>query len=123
MLDFFVQAAHAAANTASDAVTEMSIRAIDWFTWLWVIGISSMGGAVSFYQKLKQGQARPFNFAELLGEIVGSAFVGIITFLLCKNYGFNELITAALVGITGHMGSRAMMLFERVLERKLNPNA
>lgn len=117
MPDWIIQAAHAAGDTAAD----LTIRAIDWFTWVWVIGISSLGGVVSFWQKLKTGTARPFNFAELLGEITGSAFVGIITFLLCKNYGFNELITAALVGITGHMGSRAMMLFERVLEKKLNP--
>lgn len=117
MFDLLIAAAHA----AQDAAEDITIRAIDWFTWAWVIVLSSLGGAVNFYQKLKQGSARPFNFAELLGEIVGSAFVGIITFLLCKNSGFNELITAALVAITGHMGSRAMMLFERVLEKRINP--
>lgn len=117
MFDWIVHTAQA----AGDATTNASIRAIDWFTWAWVLVISSLGGAVSFYQKLRTGVVRPFNMAELLGEVACSAFVGIITFLLCKNYGFNELITAALVGITGHMGSRAMMLFERVLEKRLNP--
>lgn len=53
---------------------------------------------------------RPFNFAEILGELATSGFVGIITFLMCDLANFPPLMNAALVGISGHMGSRALRL-------------
>src|SRR5258708_1225060 len=115
MFNWLVQSAHA----AGDGIVEAGVRAIDWVTWLWVIGLSSVGGGISFYRKLKQGHVRPFNIAELLGELSISAFVGLITFLLCKSAGINEFLTAALVGLTGHMGTRALMRLEQYLERKL----
>lgn len=116
-MEWFLATAHAAVDTA----TEASIRAVDWIMWIWVVALSSVGGFLSFRQKLLTGAARPFNFTELLGEIAGSAFVGVITFLLCRATGLNDFWSAALCGITGHMGTRAMMVFERILERKLSP--
>lgn len=112
-MDWLIRMAHA----AGDGLSEAGLRAIDWFTWLWVVGLSVLGGVVSFYQKMKQGHVRPFNFAEFVGELAVSGLVGIITFLLCKEWGLSEVFSAALVGITAHMGSRAIMLFERYLER------
>lgn len=82
-------------------------------TYLWVIALASWGGAVSFINKVKTGDARAFNVVELIGEIVTSGFVGVLTFWLCEAANFNPLITAALVGISGHMGSRAMFQFEK----------
>lgn len=89
------------------------------FTYLWVILISSWGGIVSFYRKTKLGHTRPFNVMELLGEITTSAFVGMLTFWLCEAANINPLITAAFVGITGHMGSRAIWQLEKWAERRL----
>jgi hypothetical protein len=87
-------------------------------TYAWVLGLSALGGFVSFMNKIKSGKTRAFNIAEFLGEIATSAFAGIITFWLCENAQFSPLITAALVGVTGHMGSRAIMLFEDYLSKK-----
>lgn len=88
-------------------------------TYAWVIAISSWGGIVNFHTKLRAGIARPFNVVELIGEIVTSAFVGVVTFWLCEAAGFQHLVTAALVAITGHMGSRALFQFEKWVETKL----
>jgi hypothetical protein len=88
-------------------------------TYGWVIFLSMWGGVVSFYRKMQNGKARPFNIMELLGEIFTSAFTGIITFLLCEASEITPLITAALVGISGHMGSRAIALIEHYGESKL----
>ena len=87
-------------------------------TYLWVFGLSSLGGVVSFLNKLKKGHARAFNIAEFMGEIATSAFAGVITFWLCENSGISPLMTAALVGVSGHMGSRAILLFEEWLAKK-----
>lgn len=87
-------------------------------TYFWVFGIASMGGFVSFMRKVQQGHARAWNFVEFVGEISASAFAGVITFYLCEQSHVDPLYTAALVGITGHMGSRALFMFEGWLQSK-----
>lgn len=87
-------------------------------TYLWVIFLAGWGGVVNFLRKLKSGEVRAFNFTELVGEIVTSAFTGIITFFLCQNAGMHDLLTAALVGISGHMGSRALFRLEQMLRSR-----
>lgn len=91
----------------------------DLITYAWVIGLSMVGGTVSFMRKVREGHTRAFNVFELIGEIVTAGFAGVLTFWLCEAGGINPLVTAALVGITGHMGSRAIFLLERVAESKL----
>ena len=48
-----------------------------------------------------------------------SAFAGLITFWLCEAAQFNPLVTAALVGISGHMGSQAIYQLERWAQTRL----
>lgn len=86
---------------------------------LWAAGVAALGGIANFYQKVKAGKTRAFNVMELAGEVIVSAFVGLLTFWICKGYGVNEWLTAAAVGITGHMGSRAIFLAEQWIENKV----
>lgn len=87
-------------------------------TYAWVFVLSSWGGAVSFYRKIQSGAARPWNIAELLGEILTSVFAGIVTFYLCEAGGIDGPMQAALVAISGHMGSRAIFIFENWASKK-----
>jgi len=87
-------------------------------TYLWVFGLSSWGGFVSFMRKRRDGIARPFNFAEFFGDIAASALAGVITFYLCEAADTPQLMAAALVAISGHMGGRALFLFEKWMERR-----
>ena len=87
-------------------------------TYTWVFCLAILGGIVNFMRKLQNGQTRIFNIAELVGEVVTSGFAGVITFWLCENSNLSPLVTAALVGISGHMGSRALFLFEDFLKSK-----
>jgi hypothetical protein len=89
-----------------------------WVTYVWVFGLAMLGGLVSFFRKVQKGEVRPWNAAEFIGEIVTSAFAGIITFWLCEWAAFHPLMTAAFVGISGHMGSRALFMFERMMSQK-----
>lgn len=84
-----------------------------WFTYMWVFALSGLGGFVAFLRKVKEGNARAWNFAEFFGEITTSAFAGILTFFLCETSHIAPLMTAALVGISGHMGSRALFQLEQ----------
>lgn len=87
-------------------------------TYLWVFGLSFAGGVVSFLRKRRTGEVRPFNVVEFIGELVTSGFVGVITFWLCEASGFPQLVTAAMVGISGHMGSRAIYVLEKWVEKR-----
>lgn len=86
-------------------------------TYGWIIGISILGGVASFYQKVKKGQARWINLGELFGELATSALAGVLTYWVCRYAGLSEWLTAAFIGIGGHMGSRALFLLEKMLER------
>lgn len=87
-------------------------------TYAWVVGLSAWGGVASFCHKLRQGHARPFNVAELFGELVISGFAGVISFYLCEAAHTVPVVSAVIVGISGHMGSRAIFLIERWAMKK-----
>lgn len=87
-------------------------------TYAWVFLLAMLGGVVNFVRKLQQGHVRVFNFVEFIGEIVTSAFAGVITFWLCENANMSPLLTAAFVGVSGHMGSRAIFMAENWLKTK-----
>ena len=90
------------------------------FTYVWVFGLSAWGGAVSFIRKMREGKARPFNVMELIGELVTSAFAGMLTFWLCEAANINPYLTAAFIGISGHMGSRAIGMMEYYFSKKFD---
>lgn len=89
-----------------------------WITYAWVAGLSMLGGFVNFAAKCRAGKARPFNLIELVGELITSGFAGVITFFLCEAAGIGQLASAPLIGIAGHMGTRALFLMERWAETK-----
>lgn len=88
------------------------------FTYSWVFGLAIMGGIVNFMRKMQLGYVRVFNVVEFIGECVTAAFAGVLTFWLCESAGISGLVTAAMVGISGHMGSRAIFMFEDWLKSK-----
>ena len=81
-------------------------------TYGWVVLLSMWGGAVSFLRKYREGVVRPFNLTEIIGELLTSGFIGVITFWLCEWSGTPPLLSAAMIGISGHMGSRGLYQLE-----------
>ncbi len=88
-------------------------------TYAWVIALSAWGGVANYIRKVKSGQAEKFSFMEVVGEIVISGFTGLLTFWLCESAGFDPRLTAVFVGISGHMGSRAIGIMEDRFKRKM----
>jgi len=89
-----------------------------WITYSWVLFLSMLGGFVSFARKTKSGYSKPWGVAEFIGELATSAFAGLVTFYLCEAGKLSPLLTAALVGISGHMGSRAIYQFEIIMRKR-----
>lgn len=100
-------------------MNEKDPAAYDLLTYGWVLLLSVMGGVVAFLRKLREGHTRVFNLIEFIGELCTSAFTGVVTFYLCEAAQFPPVLTAALVGISGHMGSRSLFLIEKHLTHKL----
>lgn len=99
---------------------EKELSSVPFATYWWVIFLSAWGGVVGWIRKRNQGISRPFNIAELIGEIVISAFAGILTFLICEASGTNSFLEAALVGISGHMGSTAIFGLETIFTTRFS---
>ncbi len=88
-------------------------------TYLWVLALSIWGGVVNNIRKIKEGTLKRFSLAELIGDIAISGFIGVMTFYLCEYAGFDELLTAFLVGITSHMGTKGLSVLEDLAIKKL----
>ena len=97
---------------------EKSPETYSFLTYGWVFALAILGGVVSFMRKLQTGHTRVFNLIEFIGEIVTSAFAGVLTFWMCEHSGLSPLVTAAFVGISGHMGSRAIFMAEGWLAKQ-----
>jgi hypothetical protein len=97
-------------------VIEKDPTTYGWLTYLWVFGLAAWGGITSYVSKVRSGQIEKFSIMELVGEMSISAFAGVMTFWLCELSGFPSLLTAALVGMAGHMGGRGIALIENTIK-------
>jgi LydA holin phage, holin superfamily III len=79
---------------------------------------ATLGGLVSFAQKVRAGKSKWVNLMELIGELVASGFAGIIVLLICDYMRFDVKLTGAMVGISGWMGTRCLYLLESFLAEK-----
>lgn len=87
-------------------------------TYAWVLLLSVAGGIVNFHRKIQDGAVRAFNITEFIGELFTSAFAGVLTFYLCEWSGIAPLLSAVLIGISGHMGSRTIFGIEKWAEQR-----
>lgn len=67
---------------------------------------------------IKLGMSWRDLFRRWVIDITVSAFIGIITFFLCEYASLEPVLTAAFVGISAHMGTRAIVIIEEILYRK-----
>ncbi|WP_241086246.1 phage holin family protein [Candidatus Vondammii sp. HM_W22] len=73
---------------------------------------------MNYISKAREERSRRFSIMELGGELVTSSFAGVITFWMCEISNIDALFSAVLIAISGHMGARAINLFEAALERR-----
>lgn len=83
-----------------------------------ILALSLLGGVVSWYAKVRSGQVQGWNITHLVGELATSAFAGLIAFWLCSWADVPQLVSAALVGMSGHMGAKAIAFFEDWAKRR-----
>ncbi|MBS3953626.1 MAG: phage holin family protein [Methylomicrobium sp.] len=86
-------------------------------TYGWVVLISLWGGVTNYARRLKNGRAP--SIAEFIGDISISGFVGVITFFLCESSGIDKMLSAAMIGVSAHMGSRSLFALENIVYKWL----
>lgn len=89
-----------------------------WITYSWMIGLAVWGGLVRYYQRIQAGHDT-FRWVTFIGEIIASGFFGIVTFYLAAAADIEPLITAAMVGISGHMGVCVNFYIRSFIQKKL----
>ncbi|WP_320034796.1 phage holin family protein [Halarcobacter sp.] len=87
---------------------------------LYVSILSFAGGITSYIRKSKAGLIDRFSLSEFIGDMFIAAFVGVVTYLICKGVGLNELVTAGVIGITSHMGTKAIVFIEAFIPKVAN---
>jgi hypothetical protein len=86
-----------------------------------VLFFAMLGGLVSWYNKVRSGALPGWSINHLIGELCTSAFAGLLCFWICEWSGFPPLLTAALTGVFGHMGTRGISMFEEWASKKFGP--
>jgi len=85
-----------------------------------ILAAALLGGAVSWWAKVRKGDRAAMSIFGFIGEMVTSAFAGLLAFFACKYLSLSPWLTAAIVGVAGHMGTRAITAGEALLQRKVD---
>lgn len=87
--------------------------------YVWFLVLAIWGGTVNYLSRIKQGKVEVFSFAELVGEWAISGFAGLLTAYICTEMNLSWHMTAVMTGIAGHMGGRAIFIFESYFKSRL----
>lgn len=79
-----------------------------------ILGIALFGGLASWWGKVRKGELLIWNISALVGELTISAFAGLMAFYICDALSMSQGLMAAVVGISGHAGARAIVWIETV---------
>lgn len=88
-----------------------------------ILGVALLGGLVSWYGKVSRGVLPPWSIHHLVGELVTSSLAGLLCFWLCEWAGLAPLLTAALVGLSGHAGAKGIQLLEDWASKRFHERA
>lgn len=85
-----------------------------------MLAFALLGGLVSWYAKVRAGSLPAASVMHLVGELTTSAFSGLVAYAVCIWLGTHPALTAAITGISGHAGTRAIAYGEMLLKRRAN---
>lgn len=90
------------------------------FQYILVMILGAIGGLVARLQTLIGAGIHCWKCAlgRLAVDSVTSGFCGLLAFWACESINMKPLLTAVMIGITGHMGSRAIFLIEKIIVSK-----
>ena len=79
---------------------------------IWLVLLAIWGGTANYMRRISREKEK-FRIAELLGEWCVSGFAGLLTAYICMELQLSWQLTCFMAGIAGHMGGRAIYVFEQ----------
>jgi TctA family transporter len=98
-------------NEIKDSVNAQALASAI-LPYLYVLIIASWAGIVRYLNYVK-GHSTKLSIFILMVEIMTSGFVGVCTYWLCLYIGVSEPLMMFLVAIAGHLGAKAIKVFEQ----------
>lgn len=93
---------------------------VEWFRqvmpYITTFFLSTWGGVVNHITTIRTKKTK-FQWRELAFDLIVSMFAGLLTFFFCKGANLSETMSAVLIAISGHMGTRAIAGFEVIYRR------
>jgi hypothetical protein len=81
--------------------------------------LASFGGLVRRMSEIDRSPDKKASVSYYMFGSLISMFVGIVVFLLCKNFDVSELLTAGLTALAGYMGSPVLDMLSDLAKKKL----
>lgn len=104
-------------KTAADLARDPA--SVSWATYALVATLAIWGGIVRVIREAKLGDKTWKQIALIfLVESITSGFAGFMTFFVCEAQQVDRFYAAALSGIAGYMGGRALTLLEIIYKAK-----
>lgn len=85
-----------------------------------ILGMALLGGFVGWYRKVRAGEIPGSSLFALVGEMATSSLAGMGAFFVCAYLGLPMGLTAAIAGLCGYMGGRAIEMAERALQARID---
>lgn len=83
-----------------------------------VLFMTLLGGFVGWYMKVRKGEVPGSSLFALIGEMATSSLAGLGAFLVCDYLNVPIGMTAAIAGVCGYMGGRAIDMAEQMLLKR-----
>ncbi len=84
----------------------------EFFAWVYLVALAAWGGLISHLERIKDGKI----VARLLFIDIGMAILaGLVSAYACLAIGFSEWVLYAVVAVSGHLGVRAVDVFEQII--------
>ncbi|MDR1668578.1 MAG: phage holin family protein [Oscillospiraceae bacterium] len=92
---------------------------INWIEMLINIVLASFGGLVRRMTELERKADKKVPLSYFIFGSAISMFVGVVVYLLCKNFGAAQLLTAGLTALAGYMGSPVLDLLSDIVKKRI----
>lgn len=82
--------------------------------------LASFGGLVRRMAELEKNPERKASFSYYIVGSCISTFVGIVVYILCKNFKVSQLLTAGLTALSGYMGAPVLDLLSDIAKKRIS---
>ncbi|MCL2321913.1 MAG: phage holin family protein [Oscillospiraceae bacterium] len=92
---------------------------IDYIELLINIALASFGGLVKRLSEIDKNIGMKITFWEYFTRSFISMFVGVVVYLLCKNFNVSQFLTASITALSGYAGIPVLELLSEIARKKI----